>query len=682
MKGAGRFLAFVVLGILVHGASRAGFEPPGVFDRETRSAVEDAVEAFRGVLLDDREVTFSEIDSAEQRFLPDFENPVFYSDPALSDRQNRRIQGLMVRCIVRLHGARDATADPEGSPAATVGALRRATRSAWRVRRALPAEAVDGFDLRVEGDGLGDAGTSVLVRASGTASLPLAVSLSNDGPGTAVEEDFDMAGSRTIRLRFGSDAGLATLAVDDGTTFRRVRLCNLGPRGSLSRLPGWGGSGGPPASLSYPASPVLARVGVPLVPRVPVIEGGSPADWNFDLVDDLPDGLSLDWDTGVISGTPEVESHASDFRLFVFNVHGAAYFTLSVEVAPALPAGVEWLEDGFAIDPVLTGLSVPVKMALAPDGRLFFSELSTGNIRVVAADGTLRPTPFATVAVQAGAERGLLGIALDPSFASNGSVFAYATVPADEAKPVRGQILRFTANGDLGGAPTVVVDDLPSGLVQNGGDLQFGPDGMLYLTVGDTGDSTLAQADGALAGRILRYAPDGSIPADNPDPAGPEWVRGLRNSFDMAFHAPTGGLFASENGPTFGDELNFIQRGRNYGWETLPPDFPGPLVGRRLTSWTPVIVPTGIAFHDGTGFGAAYADALFLAGYDDADVRRILLSGPSLADYDAQFPFARFDDAGGVDQKPLDLLAAPDGDLLVSTFTAIWRIERYASRAP
>ena len=153
-------------------------------------------------------------------------------------------------------------------------------------------------------------------------------------------------------------------------------------------------------------------------------------------------------------------------------------------------------------------------------------------------------------------------------------------------------------------------------------------------------------------------------------------MRGLRNSFDMTFHPSTGGLFATENGPTAHDELNFIQKGKNYEWGPIDPDFPFALRGLMLIDWTPVIVPTGLVFHPGTSFGPGYANNLFILGYDDADIRRLVMSGPAFVDIDDEIPFARFDGEAGIAHKPLDVLVLPDGSLLVSTFTAIWRISR------
>jgi glucose/arabinose dehydrogenase len=209
---------------------------------------------------------------------------------------------------------------------------------------------------------------------------------------------------------------------------------------------------------------------------------------------------------------------------------------------------------------------------------------------------------------------------------------------------------------------------------------------MLYVTVGDTfyenpmtgqRDGVLAQTDGSMAGRVLRIAPDGSIPADNPIANDPEWCRGLRNSYDLTFHPTTGGLFVSENGPAAGDELNFVQKGKNFEWGAEPESIPGVQIGAQLAEWTPVIVPTGLVFHSGTQFGPSYANNLFLCGYDDADVRRMPMSGAAFTDVDAELPFARFSPEGGVDHKPLDIVERSDGSLLVSTFSEIWRIFRY-----
>jgi glucose/arabinose dehydrogenase len=655
MRSGNGFPIGLLAALLILGPSRVG--AAGTLEGDLDASIFAAVDAARGIALDDRDVVLGDVDVAAS--LGPGTKPI-------------------ARYLARLADARAVAADPAGSPLAAALALRRSARAGYAARRALrPAD----FALSIPRGGFGRPGRALearLLHGPGGLAGPTTASVSNDDPGVSVNDTPEVLGKGRVRVRFGPDAGAATLSVTSGGVTHALRLFNLG---GLSPLPGWGDSGAAPSALDYPSPLILARAGAPLSVAA-LVTGGHPAEFAFTSDVTLPPGLALDPATGAISGTPLAEAHASRFEISVANLHGAASFVLDLEVSPPLPAGMLALADGFAAERLLDNLSVPVKMAPAPDGRLFFNELSTGSVRVVGADGVLRAAPFATVAVQAGGERGLLGLALAPDFASSGNLFVYAIVPAAGPKPVRGQVIRFTASGDLGTSPAVLVDDLPAALVENGGDLEFGPDGRLYLSIGDNADSSLAQSGASLAGKVLRYAADGSVPPDNPFPGSPEWCRGLRNTFGMAVNPGTGGLFGSENGPTFGDEVNFLLPGRDYGWETLPPNFPLNLVGPRVAQWTPVIAPTGIAFHSGTGFGPGYADNLFLCSYVDADLRRLVLSGPALTDLDAEIPFARWDDTGGVANKPLAVVEGPGGALLVSTFSSIWRIDRYGARLP
>jgi glucose/arabinose dehydrogenase len=304
-------------------------------------------------------------------------------------------------------------------------------------------------------------------------------------------------------------------------------------------------------------------------------------------------------------------------------------------------------------------------MAEAPDGRLFFNELDTGDVRVLAADGTLVAAPFAHVDVRTGGHNGLLGLALAPDFATSGHLYVSATVPGTGGEPDRLRVVRFTDAGGVGTDPTVVVDGLPAGTINDGGDLAFGRDGTLFVSVGDADVAANAQDDASLAGRALRYTAAGAVPADNPVPGSPEWCRGLRNTFAIAVHPATGALFGADNGPTSDDELNYLEAGKNFGWPSLPPGTPGSSVGFRVAHWADVIVPTAIAW--------AGDSVLYLTAYDDASLRRLALSGAAHTDLDAEETVARFrEDA--LANKPLDVLVAADGSILVSTFTAIWRL--------
>src|SRR6187397_2334060 len=168
---------------------------------------------------------------------------------------------------------------------------------------------------------------------------------------------------------------------------------------------------------------------------------------------------------------------------------------------------------GFTDAVVASGLTNPTAMALAPDGRIFVCQQG-GALRVIK-NGALLPTPFLTVTVNSSGERGLLGIAFDPNFVSNQLVYVYytATTPA-----IHNRISRFTASGDvaLAGSETVVMEmpNLSTATNHNGGALHFGPDGQLYVAVGDNANGANAQSLSTRLGKLLRITSTGAIPVD------------------------------------------------------------------------------------------------------------------------------------------------------------------------
>src|SRR5207249_5264783 len=138
---------------------------------------------------------------------------------------------------------------------------------------------------------------------------------------------------------------------------------------------------------------------------------------------------------------------------------------------------------------ILTGPSFPVSLKFAPDARIIFNEKNTGNIRIIQQNGTLLSTPFATISpIYTDGESGLLGIALDPSFASNGYLYVYYTY-RDSQSYTHGHIVRYTAAGNIGTSPTNIFDVVSSTPntppYHNGGYIKFGPDGKLYAQVGE-----------------------------------------------------------------------------------------------------------------------------------------------------------------------------------------------------
>lgn len=228
---------------------------------------------------------------------------------------------------------------------------------------------------------------------------------------------------------------------------------------------------------------------------------------------------------------------------------------------------------GFLDSEFADGLTKPTSMAFSPDGRLFVNEQG-GDLRVIK-NGALLEEPFLSVSVNSFTERGLNGIAFDPEFDRNGYIYVYYTTSSD---PIHNRLSRFTAdtlNPDVAaaGSEEVILDleELNESLHHNGGSLNFGNDGKLYVGVGYNTNNTNPQSLSTLFGKVLRINPDGSIPSDNPfvDTPGAKaeiWAFGFRNPFTAAFRPGTSTLYVNDVGLATWEEINDVEKGGNYGW--------------------------------------------------------------------------------------------------------------------
>ncbi len=394
-----------------------------------------------------------------------------------------------------------------------------------------------------------------------------------------------------------------------------------------------------------------------------------PADAMFTVSPALPAGLTLNPSTAVISGTPTVSSSNTEYTL---SNNGDEFDTFSIAIGPTLPASVDTLDSRYSIVSLVDGAAAPVKVDLANDGRIFYTELLSGNVRIIDPTLGLLPTPFATVSIVTGVEQGLIGLALDDNFDSNGFVYLHATVPGIGGANDHAEIIRLTALGNIGTNSTVLVDDLPIAN-HNGGELIVDQSGHLFVGRGDIGDPATAQLTGDRAGKVLRYNTDGTVPGDNPIGGDPEWARGLRNTFAMTLNPQTGDLFGGDAGAVANDKIILLESGTNFLWglgENEPPSVG--TAGQIVQTWPESVTPTALMFHTGTN-QADFQNNLFYASWNNYEINRLSLSGSQFTEVVADAEFLSFAPSGDAN-RPLDIVEDTDGSFIVATLGAIYRV--------
>ncbi len=353
----------------------------------------------------------------------------------------------------------------------------------------------------------------------------------------------------------------------------------------------------------------------------------------------------------------------------------AAAMLLAASAAEAqqVPQVVRGESGNLRVDTFVGGLDGPWGAAFLPDGRLLVTEKS-GTLRLIPEAGKLGSPIRGVPEVAARGQGGLLGLALDPQFADTRTVYlAFA-----EARD--GGVATSVARGRLNAEATALEDvsvifrQTPAveGPNHFGGRLAFAPDGMLFVTLGERFDFMKeAQNPENTLGALVRIAPDGSIPPDNPfakgggDPA--IWSFGHRNVQGAAIHPRTGALWISEYGPRGGDEVNLPVKGGNFGWPlvsrgthysgTAIPDPSGrPEFVDAVKWWDPAISPSGIAFVTADVL-PGWRGSLLLAGLTSRGLVRLTLDGDRVVG-EERIPFGL---------RIRDVLMGPDGAVYVLT---------------
>jgi glucose/arabinose dehydrogenase len=266
----------------------------------------------------------------------------------------------------------------------------------------------------------------------------------------------------------------------------------------------------------------------------------------------------------------------------------------------------------YMLESVITGLNTPVAFTFLPNNNVILTE-KAGLSKIYTLNNVFVSNFWnLTDSTQSGGERGLLGVCLDPNFAVNRYVYFYYIHSTGN----RYRVVRLTENNNLGTNPFIVFQDsTASGSIHVAGNIRFGRDNKLYISIGDNGTSSNSQSLTTFKGKMLRLNSDGTIPTDNPfyDDGNPKtgnddriWAMGLRNSFDFCFSPLNDSIYATENSPGNPDEINFIRKGKNYGWPVCTgfcfpynPLYKNPMTGLPGNDFSNY-APTGIMIYTGT----------------------------------------------------------------------------------
>jgi glucose/arabinose dehydrogenase len=333
---------------------------------------------------------------------------------------------------------------------------------------------------------------------------------------------------------------------------------------------------------------------------------------------------------------------------------------------------IETKQGRIKVETVAKGLEYPWSLAFLPDGRMLVTE-KPGRLRIVGKDRTLSEPLKGVPEVFYQGQGGLLGVALDPNFASNQLVYLAYSEPGEDDTAGTAVARGKLGDGSLENVE-VIFRQKPKvdGGNHFGGRLVFAPDGKLFVTLGERFKFDPAQDLASDLGKIVRINPDGSVPDDNPfvgqEGKLPEiWSYGHRNVQGAAIHPETGKLWENEFGPRGGDELNIPEAGKNYGWpvvswgkhyngQAIPKPPTHPEFADAIYHWNPVISPSGMTFYTADAI-PGWKGNLLIGGLSSEAIVRLTLDGKKVTG-EERIP---------LDVRIRDVAQGPDGAVYALT---------------
>ncbi|MEI9947252.1 MAG: PQQ-dependent sugar dehydrogenase [Chitinophagaceae bacterium] len=277
---------------------------------------------------------------------------------------------------------------------------------------------------------------------------------------------------------------------------------------------------------------------------------------------------------------------------------------------------------------IAQNLNYPWEILWGPDNYIWMTERGAKVSRVNPATGAV--TPVITISeVVSNNEGGLLGMALHPNFST--TPYVYVVYDYNNGSNYREKVVRYTYNGTTLTTPITIIDNINAASIHNGSRLVIVND-KLFISTGDASNQSLPQNTSAVNGKILRVNLDGSIPADNPIAGNPYWSFGHRNPQGLVF--ANNKLYSSEHGPNNDDEINIIEKGRNYGW----PNVEGLCntsgeqsfcssnnVVEPIKTWTPTTAPSGLDYYN-SDLIPQWKNSLLLVALKDSRLYQLKLN--------------------------------------------------------